>query len=221
MLCWFLLYNDVKQLYIHMYPFPLGPPSHPPSYPSGSSQSTVLSLCTMQKVSTGCLCYVWQCTHVSPNSSHPPQPRPHISSLYLCLYSCRTNRFICTTFLDSTYINCYSLKKKKTHSIPQAQIKFMSCPTSPWQASYTKNRHSSEPEGCVAAEPLFCLGPWASLHFTLLFCQRCLMCWCTAVCCIPLQSFGLLYGQGAISSSVPDFCSLNILLFFFPPPWSN
>ena len=102
-LCWFLLYNDVKQLYIHMYPFPLGPHFHPPSYPSGSSQSTVLSLCTMQRVSTGCLCYVWQCTYVSPNSSHPPQPHPHISSLHLCLYSCRTNRFICTTFLDSTY----------------------------------------------------------------------------------------------------------------------
>ena len=113
-LCWFLLYNEVKQLYIHMYPFPLGPHFHPPSYPSGSSQSTVLSLCTMQRVSTGCLCYVWQCTYVSPNSSHPPQPHPHISSLHLCLYSCRTNRFICTTFLDSTYINCYIKKKKKT-----------------------------------------------------------------------------------------------------------
>ena len=29
-LCWFLLYNEVNQLYVYMYPLPLGPPSSPP-----------------------------------------------------------------------------------------------------------------------------------------------------------------------------------------------
>ena len=45
MFCQFLLYNRVNQLYVHIYPLPLGPPSphHPPSHPSRSSQSTELS----------------------------------------------------------------------------------------------------------------------------------------------------------------------------------
>ena len=38
-LCWFLLYNIVNQLYIYIYPLPL----QSPSYPSRSSQSTELS----------------------------------------------------------------------------------------------------------------------------------------------------------------------------------
>ena len=35
-----------------------------------------------------------------------PFPRwcPHIYSLHLCLYFCFANRFICTIFLDSTYM---------------------------------------------------------------------------------------------------------------------
>ena len=44
MLCQFLLYNEVNQLYVYLYPLPLGPPSHPsPSHPSRSLQSTKLS----------------------------------------------------------------------------------------------------------------------------------------------------------------------------------
>ena len=39
MLCSFLLYNIVNQLYIYIHPLPLKPPSHP----SKSSQSTELS----------------------------------------------------------------------------------------------------------------------------------------------------------------------------------
>ena len=36
MLCWFLLYNNVKQLYVYIYPLLLGlpptlPSNHPPS----------------------------------------------------------------------------------------------------------------------------------------------------------------------------------------------
>ena len=144
---------------------------------------------------------------------HPILPNHiHTSLLYTCVSIPAVQIGLSVPLFWILHISIVTLKKKKKHSIPQAQIKFMSCPTSPWQASSTKNRHSSEPKGCVGAEPLFCLGPWASLQFTLLFCQRCLMCWWTAVCCTPLQSFGLLYGQGGISSSVPDFCSF---LFFF------
>ena len=32
MLCLFLLYNEVNQLYVYLYPLPLGPPSLPPTY---------------------------------------------------------------------------------------------------------------------------------------------------------------------------------------------
>ena len=42
MLCWFLLYNEVNQLYAHMYPLPLRPLCRSPTLcqPSRSSQST-------------------------------------------------------------------------------------------------------------------------------------------------------------------------------------
>ena len=37
-------------------------------------------------------------------SSPSPAPCPHICSLHLCFYSCPSNSFICTIFLDSTYM---------------------------------------------------------------------------------------------------------------------
>ena len=40
MLCWFLLYNNVNQLYVYICPLPLNPPSPQPPNPSKSSQST-------------------------------------------------------------------------------------------------------------------------------------------------------------------------------------
>ena len=42
MLCWFLLYNEVNQTYVYIYPLPLRPLCHSPtlSQPSRSSQST-------------------------------------------------------------------------------------------------------------------------------------------------------------------------------------
>ena len=43
MLCQFLLYNKVNQLYVYIHSLPLEPPSHPsPIYPSRSSESTEL-----------------------------------------------------------------------------------------------------------------------------------------------------------------------------------
>ena len=42
---------------------------------------------------------------ISLNFSYPLLPHcAHVCSLYLCLYSCPTNRFISTTFLDSIYM---------------------------------------------------------------------------------------------------------------------
>ena len=44
MLCQFLLHNEANHPYIDTYPFPLGPPFHPPpSHTSSSSQNTELS----------------------------------------------------------------------------------------------------------------------------------------------------------------------------------
>ena len=46
-----------------------------------------------------------KCQSSSPNSSHSPLPLcPLICFLCLCLSSCPRNRFICTIFLDSTYM---------------------------------------------------------------------------------------------------------------------
>lgn len=102
-------------------------------------------------------------------------------------------------------------------SIPQAEIKSMSRTASPWPASYTKNRHTSDQRGVSKQSPYFSLRPWAPLQFiSQSFCQCHLICWRTAVHCTPLQPFGFLHGQCGTSSSVPDFCGLNILFF----PWS-
>ena len=43
MLCWFLIYNNVNQLQIYIYPLALEPPSAPSSQPPRSLQSTELS----------------------------------------------------------------------------------------------------------------------------------------------------------------------------------
>ena len=43
MLCSFLLYGNVNQLYVYIYPLPLGPPPTTASHPPRSSQSTEVS----------------------------------------------------------------------------------------------------------------------------------------------------------------------------------
>ena len=46
------------------------------------------------------------CHSQSPSLPCPPLPPcPHVHSLHLCLYFCLKNRFIWTTFLDSTYMH--------------------------------------------------------------------------------------------------------------------
>ena len=77
MLCWFLLYNSVKQLYVHVYPLPLGPPSHPPSCPSGPSQSAVLSLCAESLCCAACfhwLSVLYMAVYICQARFTPPSP---------------------------------------------------------------------------------------------------------------------------------------------------
>ena len=84
---------------------PLEPVSNPRP-PSRSSQSTepriLFSTAGSHQLSMGfCQCYFFNPSHL------PLPPCPHIHSLCLplILYSCPENRFICTIFLDPTYMH--------------------------------------------------------------------------------------------------------------------
>ena len=55
MFSWFLLYNEVNQLYTHIYPLPPGPRS----YPSRSSQHIQPRF--LRSVPTSCLVFFWPC----------------------------------------------------------------------------------------------------------------------------------------------------------------
>lgn len=144
------------------------------------------------------------------------QPRPQISSLHLCLYSCCTHRFICTTFLDSTYINCYSfffffLRK---HRISQAQM-FMSCPTSPLAGLLPKEQAQLKARGmCWGRVPLLsrALG-FSSLHSQLL---------ANAACWVGVQLFAAshyspldFYMVRMVSPLCSWFLQLERCSFFF------
>ena len=93
----------VNQLCLHMYPlFKI-------SFSFRSSQSTEQgSLCQGRfSLLIYFICTVaYTCQFQYPNSSHPPFPTwcPYIWSLCVCFYFCFANRFICTIFLDCTYM---------------------------------------------------------------------------------------------------------------------
>ena len=104
MLCQFRLYNEVKELYVYLYPFPLGTPSHPPLIPPiyviTRHQTELPVLYSMFPLA---ICF----THGSVFTSNlifqfvpPSLPLlcPHVHSLHLCLYCYPTNRFIYTIF---------------------------------------------------------------------------------------------------------------------------
>ena len=119
MLCQFLLYNKVNQLYVYIYPhipsllhLPI-PPPYPTSlsHPSRWSQSSeLISLC-YAAASTSCLFYIWQCIYVHATLSlHPSLPFPlHMSStpfsmsasLFLSCSQVHQNQFF---VLDSIYM---------------------------------------------------------------------------------------------------------------------
>ena len=63
MLCWFLPYNKVSQLQLHIYPLSLEPLCHPttyPSWPSRSSQSTKLNF-LFYTAASHYIFYIWWC----------------------------------------------------------------------------------------------------------------------------------------------------------------
>ena len=72
-----VLYNDVNQLYIYIYAFPLEPPSC--SRRAGASllhRARSWAPRTIQQLPTGCLFNMWECTHVSTALPAHPLPVP-------------------------------------------------------------------------------------------------------------------------------------------------
>ena len=98
MLCQFLQYSKVTQLYIYIYPLFFRFYSHMCHY-------RVLSRvpCAIQQVLI--ICFIQWCVYVNPNLP----VYPHLSPLVtISLFSTSVtpfllNRLICTVFLDSTY----------------------------------------------------------------------------------------------------------------------
>ena len=88
-----MLYNEVNQLYVYMYPLP-------PSHCSRSLQSAKLSsLCYTDRRFPLASCFTHGSVYMSILIFQfiPPSPSPlcpHICSLCLCLYSCLGNGFI-------------------------------------------------------------------------------------------------------------------------------
>ena len=74
----------------------------PGGLPSKESQSwTRLNQLSSSSSSSSSSVYM----SVPISQVYPSPPQVHTSVLYVCLYSCPVNRFICTIFPDSTCIN--------------------------------------------------------------------------------------------------------------------
>ena len=106
----FLLYNSVNQQYVYKYPLPSQPPDpHPISVLQVITEPQaelpvlygrfLLAICFTHGSVYICQCY-------SFNLSHPLLPPlcPQVLSLHLCLYSCPSNRFVSTIFINSIYM---------------------------------------------------------------------------------------------------------------------
>ena len=113
MVCQFLLYNKVNQLYIYIYPYisslQLLPPTRliPPLQLVTKHRAYLPVLCRCFPVA---ICFTFVSIYKSMPLSHfvPAYPSPslcpQVRSLCLRLYSCPAPRFFSTTFLDSIYI---------------------------------------------------------------------------------------------------------------------
>ena len=105
MLCQFLLHRKVNRFYVYIYPFSFRFPSHLGYHRAlgrdpWAMQQVLISYLVISLV----LYIVFICQSRSPNSSHPPTGF-HRFVLYVCLYFCFANRFICTILLGSTYMH--------------------------------------------------------------------------------------------------------------------
>ena len=71
-LYWFLVYNDMYQPYVYMYPLPLEPPFQPPSHPSRSHRPPSWAPCAIQSFPLAVYfthggIYIYQCySHFMP-----------------------------------------------------------------------------------------------------------------------------------------------------------
>ena len=94
-------------VHTHIYIPSLESPSHCPSHPSRSSQSTELSSLCYTAASPSYLFYTQWYIYVNATLSIcptlPSSLYPQVHSSCPCLYSCLANRFICTISLDSIY----------------------------------------------------------------------------------------------------------------------
>ena len=92
------------------------PPTYPLTHLGHNRALSCIAPCAIQQVPTGYLFYTWQCIYVNaplpihPTLCFPPSPpAPRVHSLLLHFYSCPASRFICTIFLDSTYVLIYDI----------------------------------------------------------------------------------------------------------------
>ena len=114
MLCQFLLYNKVNQLYVYIYPHIPSLLSFPPTLPIPPLQVVTEHQADLP-VQCSCFplasCFTFGSVYMSVLLSHfvpaspSPSPCPQVHSLRLRLYSCPAPRFIRTVFLfDSIYM---------------------------------------------------------------------------------------------------------------------
>ena len=112
MLSCFLLYNNVNESYVYIYPsflsFPTTPPTPPLQVITEHRAELPVSHSSFPLASYFHMA-VYICQSYSHNLSHLLLPLlcPQISSLHLHLYSCPGTKFTCTIFLDSTYMRQY------------------------------------------------------------------------------------------------------------------
>ena len=90
MLCQFLLYNKVKQLYVYIYPY-IPSPSPSLSHPSRWSQSTqLISLCyaaaSHQLSVLNLVVYICQCHTLTSSQLNNPPSNVLKSILYVCVF---------------------------------------------------------------------------------------------------------------------------------------
>ena len=114
MLCQFLLYNKVNQLYVYIYPHIPSLLHLPPTLPIPPLQVVTKHRADlpMQLLPTSYLFYIWQCIYVNTTLSlcpslHVPFPMSSspfstFASLFLCCPQVRQNHFF--FFLDSNSI---------------------------------------------------------------------------------------------------------------------
>ena len=103
----FLLYNKVNQLSVYMYPLPHGPPLPSTLQVIKEPQAELPVLYDRFPLA---ICFIQGSAHTSGSISQfiPPLSMPlypHVCSPHLGLYSHPADRFICTIFLDPTYIH--------------------------------------------------------------------------------------------------------------------